>query len=379
MYSTLLCSMSFKISNTSRSFSAATSTFKSVVNIGKTRLKSSLSKEKTDKDFCYKSLTKVSRSFALVIQQLPEELKDAIAVFYLVLRALDSIEDDMSVEDEFKAKTLKSFHLKCVNSSYCLMNIGENDYEVELLEQYYKVARFMTTLKPAYQKAIQNITKLMGEGMAEYAEMEIKTTTDYDKYCHYVAGLVGIGLSDIFSASGLEDISLKDKKTLSNSMGLFLQKTNITRDYWEDIYAERFFWPEDIWKKYAENKNFFIKNPNNQKSLDCLNEMVLNAMTHLPDAIEYMNMLQNQQVFRFCAIPQLMAIATLSKLYNNTDTFKGIVKIERSLTLEIFSAVKNMEDFKYYYDKFMKEMSSKNLENSIHYKSYNELINTIKF
>tara|TARA_B110000908_G_C10211809_1_gene430634 strand:+ start:254 stop:1372 length:1119 start_codon:yes stop_codon:yes gene_type:complete len=371
--------MNLNVKDSTRSFSRVSNTLKSVVNIGKNKVKSSLSKEKADKDFCYNSLTKVSRSFALVIQQLPAELKDAIAVFYLVLRALDSIEDDMTVDENFKSATLKTFYMKCLNSSYCLVNIGENENEVELLEQYYKVARFMSTLNPAYQKAIQNITQLMGEGMADYTEMEIKTTADYDKYCHCVAGLVGIGLSDIFSASGLEDISLKDEKILSNSMGLFLQKTNITRDYQEDIYADRFFWPEQIWRKYAEEKDFFVKNPENKISLDCLNEMVLNAMANLPDTIEYMNKLENEQVFRFCAIPQIMAIATLSKLYNNADTFKGVVKIERSLTLEIFSAIKNMNDFEFYYNKFMNEMSSKNLENSIHFEAFNSLTNNIKF
>lgn len=370
--------MSFDISNTARSFSGVSTTFKSVVSLSKNKLKSKLSKEKSDKDFCYESLTKVSRSFALVIQQLPEELKDAIAAFYLVLRALDSIEDDMSVEEQFKAQTLKTFYLKCTNSSYCLMNIGENENEIELLEQYYRVARFTSTLKPEYQNAIRKITKLMGEGMADYAETDIKTKAQYDKYCYYVAGLVGIGLSDIFSASGLEAEFLKEKTELSNAMGLLLQKTNITRDYQEDIYADRFFWPEEIWKQYAEEKDFFVKNPTDQKSLDCLNEMVINALNHLPQAIEYMSLLKDRQVFRFCAIPQIMAIATLSKLYNNSDALKGVVKIDRSLTMEIFGAVKNMEDFKYYYDTFIADIKSKNHSDSKHFESLNALINSIE-
>jgi len=37
----------------------------------------------------------VSRSFAVVIQQLPQELQDPVCIFYLVLRGLDSVEDDM--------------------------------------------------------------------------------------------------------------------------------------------------------------------------------------------------------------------------------------------------------------------------------------------
>ncbi len=41
--------------------------------------------------------------------------------------------------------------------------------------------------------------------------------------------------------------------------------------------------------------------------------------------------LQDPQVFRFCAIPQVMAIATLAACYNNPDVFKTVVKIPRSM------------------------------------------------
>lgn len=49
---------------------------------------------------------------------------------------------------------------------------------------------------------------------------QVITVEDYDEYCHYVAGLVGLGLSRLFHASGLEELQPDD---LSNSMGLFLQ------------------------------------------------------------------------------------------------------------------------------------------------------------
>lgn len=37
-----------------------------------------------------------------------------------------------------------------------------------------------------------------------------------------------------------------------HSMGLFLQKTNIIRDYLEDYVDGRAFWPQDVWKKHAK-------------------------------------------------------------------------------------------------------------------------------
>lgn len=52
------------------------------------------------------------RSFAVVIQQLPPELRDAICVFYLVLRALDTVEDDMALDEDIKVPLLRCFHEK---------------------------------------------------------------------------------------------------------------------------------------------------------------------------------------------------------------------------------------------------------------------------
>jgi farnesyl-diphosphate farnesyltransferase len=52
----------------------------------------------------------VSRSFAVVIQQLPQPLRDAVCVFYLVLRGLDTVEDDMALDDSVKVPALLSFH-----------------------------------------------------------------------------------------------------------------------------------------------------------------------------------------------------------------------------------------------------------------------------
>ena len=68
--------------------------------------------------FCYDMLNKVSRSFAVVIQQLPERLRDAICVFYLVLRALDTVEDDMALDDKVKIPLLRCFHEKSRDRSW---------------------------------------------------------------------------------------------------------------------------------------------------------------------------------------------------------------------------------------------------------------------
>jgi phytoene/squalene synthetase len=45
----------------------------------------------------------------------------------------------------------------------------------------------------------------MGAGMAEFASSKkVDSIADWNLYCYYVAGLVGIGLCRLFAASGLE-------------------------------------------------------------------------------------------------------------------------------------------------------------------------------
>ena len=63
-----------------------------------------------------------------------------------------------------------------------------------------------------------------------------------------------------------------------------------------------------------------------------LNHMVADALRHAPRCLEYMAQLEDPQVFAFCAIPQVMAIATLAMCYNNGKVFEGVVKMRRGQT-----------------------------------------------
>lgn len=44
---------------------------------------------------------------------------------------------------------------------------------------------------------------------------------------------------------------------------------------------------------------------------------------HALQSLDYMAKVQHQGIFRFCAIPQVMAIATLAEIYNNPRVFQG--------------------------------------------------------
>jgi len=157
----------------------------------------------------------------------------------------------------------------------------------------------------------------------------VDTMASFDLYCHFVAGLVGEGLSRLFSASGKESEYLGEQLTLSNSMGLMLQKTNILRDFREDCDEGRVFWPADIWKKYAEKPEDLYKKGNEEKAMWALSEMTVDALSHATDALDYLTLLSNQSVFNFCAIPQVMAMATLEACFMNPQVMQRNVKIRK--------------------------------------------------
>lgn len=61
---------------------------------------------------CWELLDHSSRSFAAVIKELEGELCRVVCLFYLVLRGLDTVEDDMTLDTDLKCKLLEEFHIR---------------------------------------------------------------------------------------------------------------------------------------------------------------------------------------------------------------------------------------------------------------------------
>lgn len=312
-----------------------------------------------DKDL-WRHLDRTSRSFAMVIRMLPNPYaSDSVCVFYLLLRALDTVEDDMDLSKfesfrlnkqetalQAKVRLLQDFHLVLdddakANAKFPLEQLLHSDIgaaaERELLQA-------MPLLIDAYRGKIQqgdvirDICKEMGHGMAEYVVRDMQLGTrdeqDYDRYCHIVAGLVGKGLTKIFVRTAGESAAQIDEFDLWNSMGLILQRTNITRDVCEDAAENRSWWPQTIWRcngQYDELKSV--------RDLRVLNSMVNNALELVPKATEYLNRLQNPSVFAFCAVPQIMSVATLCECYANPLAYTGVVKIRTGQSAKLMMSL----------------------------------------
>lgn len=284
---------------------------------------------------CFVYLSQTSRSFSSVIQELNPELLVPVALFYLILRGLDTIEDDMTIPLDVKEPLLRNFHTIIEEDGWNFNGNGPNEKDRGLLVEFEVVIAEFKKIKPEYRAIISDITDKMGNGMADYANNAehnihgVNTVKDYELYCHYVAGLVGDGLTRLFVESGLANPALLERPHLAESMGQFLQKTNIIRDIREDFDDNRRFWPKEIWSKHVDEFADLLKPENEKAALACSSEMVLNSLRNVDECLFYMAGIKDQSVFNFVAIPQSMAIATLELVFRNPKIFSQNVKITK--------------------------------------------------
>ncbi|PYH35679.1 squalene synthetase [Aspergillus neoniger CBS 115656] len=283
--------------------------------------RSNIISESESRQVCFKFLDQTSRSFSVIIKELHSELLVPICIFYLVLRGLDTIEDDPSITVKTKQTLLREFDNIIMKDGWTYDGNRPEEKDRELLVHFHHVIKEYKALKPAYKHIIKDITKIMGNGMADFCHKVtlghpdnagVMTIAEYELYCYYVAGCVGEGLTRFFIEPQLCNSSLLDNPTLPRSMSLFLQKTNIIRDVSEDHEDNRRFWPHQIWSKY------------------CSSEMILNALEHVKECLIYLAGLNEQSIFNFCVVPQCMAIATLELCFSNPALFERNVNIKIS-------------------------------------------------
>lgn len=251
-----------------------------------------------------------SRTFYIPINLLKPRLKRTVGSAYLCMRAIDEIEDHEELESEVKQHLLRSTS--------------------ELLKQPFDEAAYQTLLKP-YKDLLPEVslrladwisvcpeeitdkvlesTSIMADGMANWVERDwqIKTKEDLDNYTYYVAGLVGVMLSDIWRWYDNTDTN----HNLAIAYGRGLQAVNMLRNQDEDAERGVQFIP-DGWDK---------------------EDLFDYAKTNLKQADEYIKDIHTRNILLFCRIPLALAKRTLKALkggkekMSRTDVEETVDKI----------------------------------------------------
>ena len=295
----------------------------------------------------YEMLRKVSRTFALSIEQLPFILRESITLSYLLLRVSDCLEDHDSIPNEQKpellhlwAKVLEgSERVERLYESISYLDAGE-DAEVQAAKN---AGQYLNLLKPLPDEIQQIIKKRVYQtsmGMARWQEHGpfVEDEAAMDDYMHQVAGRVGYLLTEIFSwYSPIIHKRKKQLMPLSREYGLALQTVNIIRGMRKDYERGWVFVPQTFYQKYGLTRDSLFAPENLDKAMDVVNILADKASKHLFHGISYIIAFPRLQhrIRLACMWPLYFAIKTLSLSRNNVNVILQDAKLSRKQVKKI--------------------------------------------
>lgn len=206
-------------------------------------------------------LKATSRTFYIPITFLQKDLKLSVGAAYLVMRALDEIEDN---EDPAISLDMKYDMLMQTGELLAKDTFDDEAYQAILApvkdkmpEVTIRMADWIQVCPEGSRKIVKDAAAEMATGMAKWAKANwvINTREDLDDYTYYVAGLVGVLLSDLWEWKH----GIITDRELAKDYGRGLQAVNILRNQEEDMDERGVSFVPDGWTRddlfaYADEK-----------------------------------------------------------------------------------------------------------------------------
>ncbi|MBF8269688.1 MAG: Squalene/phytoene synthase [Gammaproteobacteria bacterium] len=299
-----------------------------------------------DERFQNHILQGVSRTFALTIPVLPQSLARVVSNAYLLCRIADTIEDDKQLPDYRKREYSEQF-IRVVAGADSAQDFATRLYpelsaeatadEKELIQNTPAVIRITHSFNARQRVALERCIRIMAEGMTRYQETNVRyglrDQADMDKYCYFVAGVVGEMLTELFCdhCKGI-DRKRPELMQLAVSFGQGLQMTNILKDIWEDQQRGMCWLPQDVFAQNGADLRQLQPRTENSGFQQALGQLVGVARAHLANALRYTLIIPAHEtgIRRFCLWALGMAVLTLRKINANRAFSSGReVKISR--------------------------------------------------
>ena len=299
-----------------------------------------------DENFQSAILQGVSRTFALTIPVLPGELSRAVGNAYLLCRIADTIEDDADLSLLAKQRYANQFNAILATHAPATEFAAElsgqlaahaTAAERELISNTDRVVRITHSLAAPQQAALARCVRVMSEGMLFYQGQEtldgLSDQPAMDRYCYYVAGVVGEMLTELFCHHcPALDPQRPTLLKLGVSFGQGLQMTNILKDIWEDRARGACWLPRPAFENRGLRLSTLGPGEGGEAFVAGLRELLGIAHAHLRNALEFTLMLPANQVGmrKFCLWALGMALLTLQKINDHPHFESGqAVKISR--------------------------------------------------
>lgn len=291
-------------------------------------------------------LAGVSRTFALTIPQLPQELRQVVSNAYLLCRTVDTIEDEPGLTPSQK-KYFCDMFLEILKTDSDpegltsrltpLLTQHTIPAEHELIRQLNRVVGITKSFTREQQTTLVRCVQIMSEGMVYFqhhaSPQGLQHQAEMDKYCYHVAGVVGEMLTDLFCYYSPEiALNRLELIKLSSSFGQGLQMTNILKDLWDDRKRGVCWLPKDLFEMKGISLEDIETLAENKRYQEGLKQLLGIAHYHLENALKYTLLIPAQEkgIREFCLWALGMAMLTLRKINRNPGfTRTSQVKISR--------------------------------------------------
>jgi len=299
-----------------------------------------------DESFQARILPGVSRTFALTIPELPQCLRYTVTNAYLLCRIADTIEDEAALTRDqklaFHARFSDAVRGRCDGEALArelipLLSAHTLEAEKQLVRDSARVLAVTRSLAPAHRAPVEQCIDIMCRGMGHFEEgaqrRGVASISDLERYCYYVAGVVGEMLTELFCAVDPEIAAQREcLLPLAVSFGQGLQMTNILKDVWDD-HARGYCWlPREIFDPLGVDLQRKQPHVNVAAFSKGMSQLVGIAHEHLKCALQYTLMIPPAQtgIRHFCLWAIGMAVLTLKNIAANPGFDSGMaVKISR--------------------------------------------------
>ena len=290
----------------------------------------------------------VSRSFYLSIRFLPAQLREPIALAYLLARTTDTVADTAQISTSERMETLKllsdaiqgrASRDVVVDLIASLVSIQQDSSERQLLESLPDCLAWLDRLEHTDGDDIRLVLEKIVRGqMLDLKRFDnpneiraLGTAADLDEYTYLVAGCVGEFWTQLCfrHVRNFARRSQDEMLALGKRYGMALQLINVLRDAGPDLRVGRCYFPEYELTAAHLNPSQILAEP------ECFEPVyrtwLEKAKAGLESGMLFSGAINNRRVRAATVLPALIGARTLSLLQAaGPSALDRTVKIPRS-------------------------------------------------
>jgi farnesyl-diphosphate farnesyltransferase len=293
-------------------------------------------------------LRSVSRSFYLSIRFLPAQLREPIAVAYLLARTTDTVADTAQIPESVRMETLQLLSNGIQGTASrdvvaelitSFVSLQKNASERQLLESLPDCIGCLEGMEHADRNDIRPVLEKITRGQmldlerfGNAQEMRaLITAADLDEYTYLVAGCVGEFWTRLCFRHVRQFSSRSEDEMLAlgKRYGMALQLINVLRDAGSDLRAGRCYFPEHELSAAHLAPSQILSEP--ERFQPIYRTWLEKAKTGLTSGMEYSRAIKNRRVRAATVLPALIGARTLALLdAAGTIALQRTVKVPRA-------------------------------------------------